>query len=158
MLNVPFRTACPASLLALAALVLAAFMLPARTAATVLPLAWAVAVVVLVTRAALRWRTRRATQGRVVVGSLDQRQPRIAGEYSSLHAYLEHRFASNVVLTFEQIESLLEFALPQRASTEADWWTSDDPHADHHSEAWTRAGRKATPNLSARTIAFERCP
>lgn len=154
MLNIPPRTAYPASLLALAALVLAALMLPVRTAATVLPLA----VVVLVTRAVLRWRSGRATPERVVVAPLNQRQPPIAGEYASLHAYLEHRFASNVVLTFEQIEALLGFALPQPESTEADWWTADVPHADRHSEAWTRAGRSATPNLSARTIAFERCP
>jgi hypothetical protein len=69
---------------------------------------------------------------------------------------LEHRFASTVVLTFEQVESLIGFALPGLASTERDWWTSGTPHADRHSEAWTVAGRSAAPNLLARTVVFER--
>ncbi|HVZ20106.1 MAG TPA: hypothetical protein VG871_03535 [Vicinamibacterales bacterium] len=151
------RTGYATALVALAALVLGAIVLPARTAATVLPLTWAIAGGVLVTQAILRWRKTRTPPERDTVASIDVRQPRIAGQYASLHAYLEHRFASNVVLTFEQIESLLGFALPQPASTEPGWWTAAGAgDADRHAEAWIRAGRSATPNLAARTIAFER--
>ena len=74
----------------------------------------------------------------------------------SLYTYLEHRFASIVVLTFEQMEALLGFALPARASTECDWWTGVAVGASRHSDAWVEAGRTATPNLGARTVAFER--
>ena len=82
--------------------------------------------------------------------------PHVAGRYLSLYTYLEHRYASNVVLTFEQMESLLGFALPALARSERGWWTGPSDDTDQHSEAWTVACRTAKPNLSARTVAFER--
>jgi hypothetical protein len=77
----------------------------------------------------------------------------VPAEYLSLYTYLEHRYASTVVLTFEQMEALLGFALPASACTERDWWTE---HTQRHATAWMGAGRTATPNLSARTVTFER--
>lgn len=79
-------------------------------------------------------------------------------EYMSLYTYLEHRYASTVVLTFNQMEALLGFALPEPARTERDWWTGAPVSRDVHSNAWSVAGRTATPNLLARTVAFERTP
>lgn len=84
--------------------------------------------------------------------------PRVAGQYLPLYTYLDRRYASNVVLTFEQMESLLGFALPAPASTERDWWTSPTGDMDRHCDAWGAARRTATPNLLARTVAFERLP
>lgn len=72
--------------------------------------------------------------------------------YVPLYAYLDHRYASNVVLTFDQIESLLHFPLPTPARTECEWWTDTDAHT----AAWAAAGRTATPNLAARTVSFVR--
>lgn len=83
-------------------------------------------------------------------------QPGVPAEYLSLYTYLEHRYASTVVLTFEQMEALLGFALPEPARTERDWWTGAASRTGWHSDAWTVAKRTATPNLSARTVAFER--
>jgi len=83
-------------------------------------------------------------------------KPRVPPEYLSLYTYLEHRYASTVVLTFPQMEALLGFALPERARTEPAWWTGVPVLRDVHSNAWSVAGRTATPNLSARTVAFER--
>jgi hypothetical protein len=85
-------------------------------------------------------------------------QPRVPAEYMSLHTYLDRRYASTVVLTFEQVEALLGFALPGPARTQPDWWTGAAVQTGRHSEAWTVAGRTATPNLLARTVAFERLP
>jgi len=82
--------------------------------------------------------------------------PPVPAEYVSLYTYLEHRYASIVVLTFEQMEALLGFALPASACTEPDWWTGAALQAHRHSAAWTEAGRTASPNLSARTVTFER--
>jgi hypothetical protein len=85
----------------------------------------------------------------------DKAGPQVPAQYLSLYAYLEHRYASTVVLTFEQIEALLGFALPLPASTEPDWWTGVAvPRA--HSSSWIRAGRTASPNFLARTVTFER--
>ena len=83
---------------------------------------------------------------------------RVARRYLSLYTYLEHRYASNVVLTFDEMESLLGFALPAPARSERNWWTSPTDDLDGHSDAWTVACRTATPNLLARTVAFERVP
>ena len=83
---------------------------------------------------------------------------RVAGRNLSLYTYLEHRYASNVVLTFDEMESLLGFALPAPARSERNWWTSPTDDQDGHSDAWTAACRTATPNLLARTVAFERFP
>lgn len=82
---------------------------------------------------------------------------RSPGRYGSLHAHLERRYADIVVLTFKQIEDLLGFPLPALARTRREWWTSDiDGEHPPQSDAWKLAGRTATPNLSAKTVAFER--
>lgn len=83
---------------------------------------------------------------------------RVPSEYQSLHTYLDRRYADNVVLTFQQMEALLGFALPDRASTERDWWTAAPVREDAHAGAWTMAHRRASPNLAARIVAFERLP
>jgi hypothetical protein len=75
-------------------------------------------------------------------------------EYAALHKYLRDRYASLVVLTFEQIESLLGFSLPEAARTEGSWWT----RADRHTGAWVHAHRSAAPKLLAPHVAFERLP
>ena len=80
----------------------------------------------------------------------------VPDEYLALYKYLEHRYASNVVLTFAEMESLLGFSLPESAHTRADWWAGECSAHDRHAETWTVAQRKATPNLVARTVAFER--
>ena len=82
----------------------------------------------------------------------------VSGEYSSLHKYLENRYADVIVLTFGQIEDLLGFTLPQLARTYHAWWTLGETNVEgpKHSDAWTLAGRTATPNLQARTVIFER--
>ena len=83
-----------------------------------------------------------------------QTMPRVRAGYLPLYTYLEHRYASLVVLTFEQMEALLGFALPEAARLEPGWWT--DAVADRN--AWTVARRTATPNLLARNVAFEKIP
>lgn len=53
-------------------------------------------------------------------------------------------------------EALLGFALPVAACIERDWWTGAAVRTDRHADAWVEARRTATPNLSARTVTFER--
>jgi len=104
-----------------------------------------------------RWGTPAPVGGsRTGVVTTDAATPYVSARYVALYTYLQNRYASNVVLTFEQMESLLGFALPAPAWTERDWWTSPADDTDRHSDAWTVAERTATPNLSARTVAFER--
>ena len=86
---------------------------------------------------------------------MEESTPNVPREYRALHAYLEHRYASVVVLTFEQIEALLGFALPTPARTEREWWT-DIVGPQLQCAAWIEAGRTAAPNLAAEIITFER--
>ena len=86
---------------------------------------------------------------------VEQSTPYVPREYRALYTYLAQRYASVVVLTFEQIEALLGFALPTPARTEREWWT-DLVETQRHSAAWTGAGRTAAPNLAAGIITFER--
>lgn len=83
-----------------------------------------------------------------------------AGKFRFLHKYLQGRYADTVVLTFQQIEDLLGFALPARARTDPAWWTVACATDDNSgfSDAWTMASRTASPNLLAKTVLFERIP
>ena len=85
----------------------------------------------------------------------DRVAPNVPAPYLSLYRYLEHRYASTVVLTFDQIETLIGFALPASARSEPDWWSA--ANATHaHASAWAGAGRSAVPNLPARYVTFDR--
>jgi len=81
---------------------------------------------------------------------------RVPAEYLSLHTYLERRYASMVVLTFDQMESLLGFALPEAARLDREWWTGAALRTVRYSDSWIAARRTAAPNLPAGTVAFER--
>ncbi len=79
----------------------------------------------------------------------------VAAPYAALHAYLKGRYADVVVLTFREIEDLIGCVLPDRARLSPDWWSNDDDSSPQ-SRVWRDASRTATPNLFARTVAFER--
>jgi hypothetical protein len=82
----------------------------------------------------------------------------VPAPYGQLYKYLSGRFADTIVLTFEQIESLLGVALPDLARARTDWWTSAVQGGVPSIQAlsWTQASMTATPNLSARSVMFER--
>jgi hypothetical protein len=101
------------------------------------------------------WPTAPPAPERISVVPKPQRTPRVRAGYMPLYTYLEHRYASVVCLTFEQMEALLGFALPEAARLESNWWTgvAVPPREGH---AWTAAQRTATPNLLAQNVRFER--
>ena len=105
-----------------------------------------------------RWRSSPPVPAPRTVAPIRQPPSRVPAEYLSLYTYLEHRYASTVVLTFDQMESLLGFPLPEMARTEPHWWTGAALQTNSHSGAWTVAERTATPHLAAKTVAFERRP
>ena len=86
----------------------------------------------------------------------DESKPSVPAAYMPLFTYLDRRYASTVFLTFEQIEALLGFVPPAPAFADADWWTGSGGANDRHTTAWTAARRRATPQLLARVVAFER--
>lgn len=109
----------------------------------------------------LNWIRRRAHIPAAVaerpVAPRETHAPAAIGKYALLYKYLENRYAETVVLTFAQIEDLIGFRLPDQASRQTEWWTAEAPTgATSHSKAWTLASRTASPNLMARTVAFDR--
>ena len=105
-----------------------------------------------------RWVRAARVPERVTTAPRSEPRPRVRDGYLPLYTYLEHRYASSVVLTFEQMEALLGFALPAAARKEPGWWTSAAGHGTREGEAWTAAKRTATPNLMAQHVRFERVP
>lgn len=105
--------------------------------------------------ASWRRRAKRAAKPPRAIPRWERAAPQVPAPYLSLYEYLEHRYASVVVLRFDDIEALLGFPLPASASTEEDWWLAA-AIPPPPSAAWTEAGRTAVPNLRARTVAFER--
>jgi len=88
----------------------------------------------------------------------DEVRPRVPVAYIPLYTYLDRRYAATVVLTFDQIEALLGFALPSPGFADAAWWTDLRGANDRHTAAWTAARRRAIPRLGARIVEFERLP
>ena len=104
----------------------------------------------------IRWPRSTPVRHRVAIAFPVEESPSdVPREYRGLYTYLEHRYASVVVLTFEQIEALIGFALPAAARTDREWW-ADSAQPQRQWAAWTEAGRTAAPNLPARIITFER--
>jgi hypothetical protein len=81
-----------------------------------------------------------------------------AGEYHALYVYLRDRYANRLVLTFAEIEDLLGFRLPERARVQPLWWSQAVAVGLRSTEtsAWALAGRRATANLAAQIVVFER--
>ncbi len=88
-----------------------------------------------------------------------KRFPGMDRKFLALHTYLENRYANTVCLSFQQIEDILGFALPERARTDMDWWAATPAGGDsRYSQAWIDAEMTATPNLFAQNVVFERAP
>ena len=104
-----------------------------------------------------QWMRRQAPAPEVSLTPEPPPRRRMSGDYLALYTYLDNRYARTVVLTFQQIESLLGFPLPTLARSDAAWWTAatHGPNA-RHEDAWKLANRTAAPNLLARTVVFER--
>jgi hypothetical protein len=62
------------------------------------------------------------------------------------YTYLEHCYASTVVLTVEQMEALLGFSLPALACTEPDWWASVGVRTNQYSDAYGGGADGNTPS------------
>jgi hypothetical protein len=86
------------------------------------------------------------------------RAAEVCGKSAPLFKYLDERFADAVVLTFQEIEDLLGFPLPERARTSAEWWTAAERDETPWTlaDSWILAERTARPNMQARIVTFER--
>jgi hypothetical protein len=81
-----------------------------------------------------------------------------ANKYDPLHNYLKAQKVDELVLTFEQIEEILDFALP-RAAHRAEWWFDDTPeHPRLQRQAVRAAGYDAKRLPDGVSVRFTRTP
>jgi hypothetical protein len=81
----------------------------------------------------------------------------MSGQYLLLYNYLENRYADTVVLTFSEIEDLLGFPLPEQARLHREWWLDQAVGTGaNHADSWILASRTAIPDLTAKTVVFDR--
>jgi hypothetical protein len=79
-------------------------------------------------------------------------------KYDPLYKYLATQKGSPVTMTFSQVEKVLGFALPASARKYAAWWANANPESGQHpySQAWTLAGMRASVNVAAEQVVFEK--
>jgi hypothetical protein len=111
----------------------------------------------------LDWtRKRESTMADDPIGLAAATRPhgRKAGKYQGLYDYLAGRYADTIVLTFQQVEDLLGFTLPDLARDDQSWWAiaGGATSEARFSDAWTLASRTAQANLRAQTVTFNRVP
>jgi len=78
-------------------------------------------------------------------------------KYDPLHRYLRRQTASEVVLTFSEIENLLTAMLPKSARRR-EWWANEASDGATHVQcrAWKRAGYLAFPLIDQERVAFRK--
>ena len=74
-------------------------------------------------------------------------------DYSKLTTYLRKQTEPVVVLTFSQIERIIEGTLPKSAKEQRAWW-SNSKAAHHQARYWIDAHRQATPDFNAGLVRF----
>ncbi|NOX73010.1 MAG: hypothetical protein GXP03_05120 [Alphaproteobacteria bacterium] len=78
------------------------------------------------------------------------------GKYEPLGQHLERSGKLNIPLTFEEIEAIIDSALPVSARKYPAWW-SNNPTGHVNSAAWLGAGYKATKvNIEAEELVFHK--
>jgi hypothetical protein len=78
--------------------------------------------------------------------------------YDPLKQRLASEVGDSIVVTFAEIETILVRTLPRSAYEYPAWWANEesDETSPVQCLAWLSAGFRATPDLSRRTVKFER--
>lgn len=78
-------------------------------------------------------------------------------KYDPLSTYLKSLAASEVKLTFQQVEGVLGQPLPASARRYRPWWANETGGTHTHARAWLDAGwRTRAVDLQAETVVFHR--
>lgn len=78
------------------------------------------------------------------------------GKYDKLGRYLSNLKDNKVILSFERIEEILGFKLPESARKYPPWWANDKSHSQAK-DGWLRYGWETLGlNFNERTIQFSR--
>lgn len=78
-------------------------------------------------------------------------------KHESLPQFLLRQNGPSLRLSFEELEEILGFTLPENAYANAAWWSNDAGHS--HAGSWLLAGWLTSDvDLDARKVAFRRDP
>jgi hypothetical protein len=79
-------------------------------------------------------------------------------KYAPIHRWLRSLRMDKVAITFEEIEGILGFQLPQSARVYRAWWENECVHHRHtYCRAWLDAGFETqNVNLAQQTLVFQR--
>jgi hypothetical protein len=82
----------------------------------------------------------------------------VSGKYRAIHAHLMGVHQDEITMSFEEIEGILEDALPPSAYKHRAWWANEDPQKTviRGKRAWLLAGFKAFPDMSRKRVTFRR--
>ncbi|WP_409300673.1 hypothetical protein [Peribacillus sp. SCS-155] len=83
---------------------------------------------------------------------------RYDGKYIKLYDYLfQHRNCySDLLLSFQEIESILQFKLPQSAYKYAAWWSNETSGTHSHARAWIMSGWHTSKIRLGESVSFVR--
>jgi hypothetical protein len=82
---------------------------------------------------------------------------RVMAKYDPLAQYLRFQSASDLTLSFEAIEKILEAQLPRSAWEQREWWWNDlAPDSSHvQARSWVRGGYLVSNvNFAEQTVTF----
>ena len=76
--------------------------------------------------------------------------------YDPLYKWLRPNSANNISVTFDQIEAILEFKLPDTARARPQWWANEVGDTRHvQCRAWMDAGfQTRNLNLAKESVEF----
>jgi hypothetical protein len=78
------------------------------------------------------------------------------GKYSPLLQFLQRQTANQIIMTYDEVEAILGFQLPNSAYTYTMWW---NPKGHAHCQAWLQAGfavADASETIRTKIITFNR--
>lgn len=76
-------------------------------------------------------------------------------KYKALSEFLYESWEKRIVLTYEQLEDILGFALPASAHTlPQSYWANTEYHT--YAKSWLALGYKAKVNVASKSVMFER--
>ena len=85
------------------------------------------------------------------------RQVAARGKYAPLFRHLIATDARQWRATFQEVEAVLGFSLPNSARVHRPWWSNQANGSHSHALAWHAAGwRTSAVDLSAEALVFER--
>jgi hypothetical protein len=79
------------------------------------------------------------------------------GKYEALHDFLTRERATELPMSFSDVERVLSFRLPRSAREYRAWWANEEAGSHSHARAWIEAGyQTADVDMAGERLVFRR--